>query len=104
MARSRLLLTDALEHGQRERSGLPGAGGGLSEQIASFEEDRDCFALNGRGLFVSKRGNGVGELLAEADARKSHSSRVGLHPSIMSCSTAPCAHSACGRPRTGYNS
>jgi hypothetical protein len=47
-------VEDALQHWERERGGLAGAGRCLAEDVAPFEEQRHRLALNGRGLFVAE--------------------------------------------------
>ena len=54
LARTRLRLADALQHRQRERGGLAGAGFGLPEQVAALEQQRNRFALNRRRFFVAE--------------------------------------------------
>ena len=58
---------DPVQHRQRERRGLAGAGAGLREDVAPLEQERDRFALDGGGLFVAQRGEGGDELGAEAE-------------------------------------
>ena len=45
---------DELQRGQRERSGLAGAGGGLTEQVLAGHQVGDGLALDGGGLFVTE--------------------------------------------------
>ena len=69
---------EALEHRQRERRGLAGAGGRLGEQVAAREQGRDRRVLDGRGLLVAEGGERAQETLVEAEggeARGGHDGR-----------------------------
>jgi hypothetical protein len=49
-------LGQTREQRQRERRGLAGAGGGLREDVAAGEDQRDRFPLDLRRFFVTERG------------------------------------------------
>ena len=78
-----LRFGDALQHRQRERRRLAGAGLGLAEQIAPVEQQRNRLALDRRRLLVSERGDDVGELALEPERGKGGNGG-GFHPTIMS--------------------
>ena len=54
----RTVSPNPVEHRQRERRRLAGAGGCLPDQIPSGEQHRDRFSLNRRRLFIAKRRHG----------------------------------------------
>jgi hypothetical protein len=59
-----------VEHRKGERRCLAGAGGRLSQQIPSFQQQRNRLALDRSGLLVSKRGDRIGRVPWKADAGK----------------------------------
>ena len=60
-------LVDPLQHRQRERRGLAGAGRGLPEQVAPFEEQRNGLALDRRGFFIAEGGDRRDHRLRKAE-------------------------------------
>ena len=58
---------EPLEHRQRERRGLAGAGRRLGEQVAALEQRRDRGQLDGRGLLVAEGGQGAQQPLVELE-------------------------------------
>ena len=98
-------LHQTLQHRQRERRGLAGAGRGLPEQIASVEQERNRLALDRRGLFVAERRHGLHQGLVQSESgesggalswRDGHGSgyrvSVGLAPATGA--THPCTRAA----------
>ena len=74
-----LRLGDPLEHRQRERRRLAGAGFGLAEQISGLKQQRNRFALNRRRLFIAEGGDDVGEFGPKAERGKRDSIRGSRH-------------------------
>ena len=73
------LLAEALQHGQREGGGLAGAGGGLADQVAAFDQRRDGLGLDRGGNRVAERGDGPLQLGAEREVGEGRARRsVGL--------------------------
>ena len=64
------LADEALEHRQRERRGLAGAGRGLAEDVASLEERRDRLALDRGRLLVAERGERIDQDRIQAQRRE----------------------------------
>ena len=60
-------LGDALQHRQRERGRLAGAGRGLAEQVAAVEQQRNRLALDGRRLLVAERRHRSDEHLVQSE-------------------------------------
>ena len=58
---------DQLQHGQRERGGLAGAGGGLPEHVAARDQRGDGLSLNRSGFFVAKPLEGREHFSAEPE-------------------------------------
>ena len=58
---------DPLQHRQRERRGLAGAGGRLAEQVAAGEQERDRLALDRRRLLVAEVGERLQQLGPKAE-------------------------------------
>ena len=58
---------EPLEHRQRERRGLAGAGRRLGEQVTTLEQRRDRGQLDGRGLLVAEGGEGAQQPLVELE-------------------------------------
>jgi hypothetical protein len=54
-----------VQHRQRERGGLAGAGLGLRQHVAAGEQERDGLALDGRRLLVAERGHVLDEAVGE---------------------------------------
>jgi len=69
--RSRRAGGQPLQHGQRERGGLTGAGLRGGEQIAAGEHDRDGLRLDRRGFGVARVGDRAGEFGRQAELGKS---------------------------------
>jgi hypothetical protein len=65
------LLGQPLEERQGERGRLPGAGGGLAEEVPALEQWGDRLALDRRGLLVTERAQRGQQLRAEAQVGKS---------------------------------
>ena len=59
---------ETLQHRQRERRRLAGAGGGLPEHVAALEQERDGLALDRRRFLVAERGDRGDERGGEAEA------------------------------------
>ena len=49
------LFGEPMDHRQRERGGLTGAGRGLGEEVGTGEDQRDRRALDGRRLLIAER-------------------------------------------------
>src|SRR4029450_7446028 len=62
----------ARQHRKGKGSGLTSAGLGNAEHVASGENMRNCFRLNGRGFQISSRLNGLEHLFAEAGFAERH--------------------------------
>ena len=73
---------DALQHRQRERRGLAGAGRGLAEHVAAGEERRNRLALDVGRLFVAERGDRRHQRRVQAEGEKGTLPRR-LH--VLSC-------------------
>jgi hypothetical protein len=81
---------ETLEDGQREGRGLSGAGGGLAEEVASFDQGRDGLLLDGRGLFVAQDGEGLDDAGIEPQRRKAFVLLRWLgHPRILRVGVPP---------------
>ena len=79
-------LHQHLDHRQRERRRLAGAGRGLGQQVLTREHQRDRRALNRCRLFVAEAGDGLQEIFGEAkrvEASGRSGSKGGRHPSIV---------------------
>ena len=85
LARAGRPCADPLQHRQRERGGLAGAGLGLAEQIAPFEQQRNRLALNRRRFLVSERRHGVGQLALQSERLEGGGSslRSSIHHRII---------------------
>ncbi len=59
-------VADAMQHGQRERGGLPRAGGGLSDDVAAVEQRWNRRPLDGRGFLVTELGQRLEQLRAQS--------------------------------------
>ncbi len=66
----RCVATDRLEDRQRERGGLPGASGRLSEHIGARDQQRDRLALDRCGLLVPEASERLQELIPEPQPRE----------------------------------
>jgi hypothetical protein len=65
-------VADALQHGQCERGGFAGSRRGLPEQISSLKQQRNRFALDGRGLFITQRCDDIGKFARKSEGRKAY--------------------------------
>ena len=70
LIRTGTAFADPLQHRQRKRRGLAGAGAGLAEEVAPLEQQRDRLALHRGRFFITKRRDGVGELALQAKRSK----------------------------------
>jgi NAD(P)H-dependent flavin oxidoreductase YrpB (nitropropane dioxygenase family) len=61
------VAAEAFEDRQRERRRLPGAGGGLAEEVATFQQRRDRLALDRRRLLVAQLRERALELIAQRE-------------------------------------
>ena len=84
-------LGEALEHRQRERRRLAGAGGSLGEQVASGEQRRDRLALDRGRFLVAELGEALEQLGAEPQLGEAIGPFVSVHR----------AHDAPSGPRRG---
>ena len=82
------LVGDALEHRQRERRRLSGAGCRLRQQIAAREHQGNGFALDRRRLFVAELGEGGDKRSGEAE----RSERRGGHQKEFEMQNSKCRH------------
>ena len=62
-----LRVFQTVEGGQRERSSLAGAGLGRSDEVASFQRERNGLFLNGRRGFVAQARDGFKGLVGQAE-------------------------------------
>src|ERR1700730_18954196 len=70
MSRSARGPADPMEHRERERGRLPGAGGRLAQDVATGQERRNRLALDRRGFFVAQRRKRAHERRGEPERGK----------------------------------
>src|SRR5258708_5944818 len=69
---------NVLDDRQRERGGLAGSGGGLSEEVAAREQGRNGFALDWSRLFVPQLGERLENGVVEPESGKPRRFAVGV--------------------------
>jgi hypothetical protein len=72
---------EPLQDRQRERRGLAGAGGGLAEQVAAFQQRRDRLALDRGGLLVAEGRQRGDQLRGEVEVLEGDGVAVGRNRS-----------------------